>query len=221
MKFLILLGFFFLIENISTHKFNLSLEVEFSTPDNENFDWRDQGAVTPVKKQLGCESCYAFAAVETIETQYFLKTGHLRPLSAQQVVDCSKSFGNHGCKDGTIEKAFASIKKHGGVMAEDLYPYTGHDDKCSFRRSKATVTIRGYKQIPASEIALMNAVKKVGPVAAMMDFTQSLRIYKSGIYSEHDCESDVKQSVLIVGYGKVKGVEYWIIKNSWVIKKKN
>jgi C1A family cysteine protease len=64
-------------------------------------DWRKLGAVTSVKHQGQCESCYAFSAVGAIEGQYFFETGELRTFSEQQIVDCSKNHRNKGCEGGS------------------------------------------------------------------------------------------------------------------------
>lgn len=185
---------------------------------NQSLDWRDRGALSPVKNQFGCGSSYAFAAVEAIEAQYFIKTKSLLSLSEQQIVDCSKKFGNDGCQDGFIDKTYRYIRQQGGLMLETDYQYTGHtSNHCQFVENKKLVKIAGFRQIPVSELALFNAVTKIGPVAVVLNFKDSLRKYKKGIYSDPDCFTDKRQSVLVVGYGSENGIDYWIIKNSWVI----
>lgn len=185
---------------------------------NLHLDWRDRGALTPVKNQFGCASSYAFAVVESIEAQYFMKTKSLLSLSEQQVVDCSKQFGNDGCQDGFIDKTYKYIRQQGGLMLETDYRYTGRTStQCQFIRKKQLVKIAGFRKIPVSELALLNAVTKIGPVAVVLNYKDSLRMYKKGIFSDPDCFTDQRQAVLVVGYGNENGTDYWIIKNSWVI----
>lgn len=180
------------------------------------FDWRERGAVTPVKEQKGCLSDYAFAAVEAIESRHCIRTGNLLSLSVQQVIDCSDQFGNNGCHTGTIEATYRYIKTRGLNLFID-YPYVAQKNpRCKFNWNKIPVRINGFRELPGSEDALFNAVGKVGPVAVVLDFADSLRRYKSGIYSDSNCYSNEKHAALVIGYGSEKGVDYWILKNSWV-----
>ena len=75
---------------------------------NTSIDWRDQGAVSGVKNQYTCGSCYTFAAAAAIEGAYKLKTGTLVEFSTQQLLDCSSNsiFKNLGCKGGNMENTF-------------------------------------------------------------------------------------------------------------------
>ena len=57
-----------------------------------------------------------------MEGAYQIATGTLRSLSEQQLIDCSQSLGNQGCKGGQMRMGFDYIKANGGVDSEKDYP---------------------------------------------------------------------------------------------------
>ena len=184
----------------------------------DTVDWRDKGAVTSVKNQKQCGSCWAFSATGAIEGQHFLKTNRLVSLSEQNLIDCSKKYGNFGCNGGYPRKAFEYVQQNGGIDIEASYPYEAVDGTCQFSSSEVGATVTGYVRIPyANESALMEAVATVGPVSVLIDASQSSFMhYDSGVYSEPLCKRTIlDHAVLVVGYGAHNGWDYWLVKNSW------
>ncbi|XP_053123811.1 digestive cysteine proteinase 2-like isoform X2 [Hemicordylus capensis] len=187
----------------------------------ESLDWRLYGAVTPVKDQAVCGSCWSFATTGTLEGALFLKTGVLVPLSQQVLIDCSWGFGNQACDGGQEWNAFEWIMKHHGIASSESYgPYLGQNGYCHYNRSEPMAELSGYVHVaPGNATALKAALYKHGPVAVNIDAShKSFAFYANGIYYEPSCGNntmDLDHAVLAVGYGTLQGNGYWLIKNSW------
>lgn len=184
-------------------------------------DWRQQGAVTPVKNQGQCGSCWAFSATGSIEGQHFRKTGQLVSLSEQNLVDCATDYPNSGCDGGDMVAAFKYVIDNGGIDTEDSYPYQRGDHYyCRYNVQNIGATISNYVSIASGDQeALKEAVANVGPVSvAMYASLGSFSRYSSGIYYDARCGGEyyyLDHGVLLVGYGTEDGTDYWIVKNSW------
>merc|ERR1712168_42530 len=181
-------------------------------------DWRPKGAVTPVKDQKQCGSCWAFSATGSLEGQTFLKTGKLVSLSEQNLVDCSRKQGNMGCQGGLMDSAFQYIKENPGLDTEDAYPYEAKNGKCRYKASDIGATDTGFTDIASGdEDALKTAVATVGPISVAIDASgMKFQLYKHGIYNNRRCSRKrLDHGVLAVGYGTQEDVDYWLVKNSW------
>jgi len=109
-------------------------------------DWRTEKAVTPVKDQGQCGSCWAFSATGSIEGAYAIKNKSLVSFSEQQLVDCSSAQGNEGCNGGLMDAAFEYASKT-SLETEADYPYTASDDNCVASAGKGKLTLKGHKDV--------------------------------------------------------------------------
>ena len=184
-------------------------------PDNslmpDSIDWREKGAVTGVKNQGQCGSCWAFSATGALEGAVQIATGKLISLSEQQLVDCVSK--DNGCDGGAMDDAFEYVREH-GICTETQEPYEAKTETCESCESQLTfntcVDIASNNQWLLKEAVSRNPVS-VGIQADSPTF----RYYTGGIITDKNCGTKLNHGVLVVGYGEEKGQKYWLVKNSW------
>ncbi|KAK3146914.1 hypothetical protein QOZ80_3BG0274940 [Eleusine coracana subsp. coracana] len=144
-------------------------------------DWRSQDAVTPIKNQGQCQSCWAFVTAATIESLNKIRTGRLVSLSEQELIDCDPYDG--GCNLGYFVNGYRWVIENGGLTTAANYPYQARRNYCS--RNKAAnyaARISDYVQVPAGEANLQQAVARQ-PVAAAVEMGGNLQYYSGGVFS--------------------------------------
>ncbi|CAH0553763.1 unnamed protein product [Brassicogethes aeneus] len=184
-----------------------------------NMDWRQVGAVSPVRSQGMCAGCWAFAAAGALEGHNFRKTGSLVELSPQNLIDCTEG-GNNGCKGGNVNPAYDYVKNNPGIDTEPSYPYEAKDGPCRFKPETVGGVCTGYVDIAeGDEKGLEIAVATIGPVAVAISCRQTLQFYSEGVYFDPECGNqlkDLNHAVLVVGFGtEPDGKKYWLVKNSY------
>jgi len=182
--------------------------LEVAAPAND-IDWRDKGAVTPVKNQGQCGSCWAFSAIGIVEGWSFNKEGTLHDLSEQQLVDCAGSYGNQGCNGGWHDKAVDYLADGGSCLQTD-YPYTARGGAC---KKTCTPVVKPNKSVKGTTEAALTAALNNGPVGVAVDASGGFQSYHTGIFSG-PCGTNLNHAILAVGSNSTPS-KYWIVKNSW------
>lgn len=192
-----------------------------SVPDS--VDWVTAGAVTPVKNQGQCGSCWSFSTTGALEGAFFIKTGTLDSFSEQQLVDCDtrKNGGKDmGCNGGLMDNAFAWIEKNGGLCTETEYPYKSGTTKTGGSCDTSCEVVKGSEVKafvdvkPSSDEAMMTALSQQPVSIAIQADQKSFQLYKSGVFTD-SCGTGLDHGVLAVGYGTMSGKDYYRVKNSW------
>jgi C1A family cysteine protease len=187
-------------------------------------NWVTKGAVTDVKDQGQCGSCWSFSTTGALEGIYEIQTGKLVSFSEQQLVDCDKitnSVGprgkDHGCNGGLMENAFEWIHKNGGLCEEQVYPYVGTDGTCQTTcQTVPKSKIDSWVTVEPTDESFMTALTHQ-PVSIAIEADQrDFQLYQSGVFTGK-CGTNLDHGVLAVGYGTESGQDYYLVKNSWGI----
>lgn len=179
----------------------LTTEEEIVTP-NADIDWTTKGMVSPVKNQGSCGSCWAFSAVGVLES-WALSKGQTVNLSEQQLVDCSKSYGNEGCNGGFNYKGLAYVKDN-GITTTAAYPYTAKTGTCKVQGGSFKIT-----SVPTAKgCTNVASAIQLRPIGVSADATNWSK-YASGVFS--NCGRNLNHDILLVGLTSTN----YKIKNSW------
>jgi C1A family cysteine protease len=188
-----------------------------------SIDWRTKGAVTPVKDQGQCGSCWSFSATGAMEGAYKNKYGVLQSFSEQNFVDCdnrANGGSDLGCNGGLMDSAFSWAKKNGGICTEAGYPYVSGTTKtagtcqktCSKVANSAPIS---YVDVQINSDSAMMSALNLNPVSVAIEAdTREFQLYKSGVFTAA-CGTNLDHGVLAVGYGTEGTQDYYLVKNSW------
>jgi len=188
-----------------------------------SIDWTTKGAVTPVKDQGQCGSCWSFSTTGSMEGAYFLKNGKLESFSEQNFVDCdNRSNGgkDKGCNGGLMDNAFTWATKNGGICSEADYPYVSGTTKTAGTCNTGCTQVKNSAPKSHTDVtknsdsAMMSALAQQ-PVSIAIEADQKdFQLYKSGVFTG-TCGAKLDHGVLAVGYGTLNGVDFYKVKNSW------
>jgi cathepsin L len=185
----------------------------------DSWDWRQKGAVSSVKDQGMCGSCWAFSTAGMVEGCLVVSGGPLQDVSEQELVDCATPYGCYGCRGCWPENAmkYAEDKTKPALCGEE-YTYTARDGTCKDTQYKGITRLNGHAfSTLKDETALLDACYTKGPISVCIDASHgSFQNYHSGVYYEPACNPNfLDHAVLLVGWGVDNGDKYWIVKNSW------
>lgn len=187
---------------------------------SSKFDLREANALTPIRNQQSCGSCWAFAAIASIESSNLIINGATPDLSEQQLVNCVdypvNGFG--GCNGGNYSMAFQwLLDSDQSLKLENQLPYKNSQASCSIQPD-GTLKVANWKSIgrnPSKE-KIKDAIVKHGALSAAINAsTSSVLSYnpKEKLILDDPNTGKVSHAINVVGWDDEKGA--WLIKNSW------
>lgn len=198
------------------HIYNLTLQ-SAGEATAKSFDLRDVNALSPIKDQLQCGSCWAFSAIATLESSNLLINGKESDLAEQQLVDCVSFYRGGGCKGGDYTLALKWLADNSKKLkVETQRPYQAEQASCSLS-DEGFVRVANWKSIGVSpEIdVIKNAIVQHGALAAAVnadsDFIAHNPTKREVLDKPHIGKRN--HAINVVGWDDDRGA--WLIRNSW------
>jgi len=190
---------------------------EYVKSNATSVDWEEKGAVTPVKDQGQCGSCWSFSTTGALEGAHQIATGNLVSYSEMQFVNCDYGLlKNLGCNGGLMDKAFTYAESN-AITTEEAYPYVPSKGSCDKSKLEgATLKVQSFVDVKKNDADALKAQLDLGPVSVAIEADKrDFQSYTSGVLSGTGCGVNLDHGVLAVGYGVEDGVEFFRVKNSW------
>lgn len=197
--------------------------VLWDTASISEFDARTRGWVTPSKNQGSCGSCWAYAAVGTIESRILKDGGPDVILSEQQQISCNANM--EGCCGGSGSSLLFYYTNKPFTLGSA--PYAESGTRCPTKRTKHCKELQGapvnylaagYYTVQQTVDAMKTSLTLHGPSYFRYDVWDDFYTFWSnsaadGVYEQSSGANLGGHAVLLIGWSDVKGA--WLLKNSW------
>lgn len=192
--------------------------------DLSQFDARDCGVVPDSRDQMGCGSCWAFAAAAAFEISYCIMNPDVKPadidISEQHILSCAA-----GSCLGTLPEIPLRWMKNHRIEKESALRYQENNFYCPYEDAATDyiTTDWGYvdqaNPLYPSRKEIKEAVCRHGAVISCMKTTEKFHNDGNGTAEQRNSIATEKpllptnHIVTIVGWDDAKNA--WLIRNSW------
>jgi len=180
-------------------------------------------ALSPIRNQGACGSCWAFAAAGIVEASKRIRYGGVANISEQELIDCAGGLAHgviNGCNGFYIEPTMLHMQFDGVAKESNYAAYQAKDrGVCNNPYYRYSVSTWGWVGFGfATTQQIKNALCQYGPVATTIHATNLFQNYTGGVYQEKAKSSygpipTINHAVVIVGWDDAKGA--WRVRNSW------
>lgn len=150
-----------------------NVEILPEVPESYTVNWVTKGAVTAVKNQGDCGSCWSFSTTGSCEGVNQIANGNLLSFSEQQLMDCSWKYGDQGCNGGLMDNAFRYLVTKGNML-ESAYKYKAKSSfVCKYKASAVKFTPSGYADVQTNSVSQLAAAVAKNPVSIAVQANQA------------------------------------------------
>lgn len=185
---------------------------DMCSPSADAFTWEQY--LTPIRNQGACGSCWAFAAVGTLEASNSIVNGAGPDLAEQHALSCS---GGGTCSGGWYTPIYEWLGAgKDGLQLEDSVPYEASNGQCKAGgptpyEVETWGWVDAYDVVPSVD-EIKASMCKYGPLTAAVAATPAFIAYTGGTFDEKS-NTGVNHAIVLVGWDDQKGA--WLLRNSW------
>lgn len=180
-------------------------------------------ALSPIRNQGACGSCWAFAAAGIVEASKRIRYGGVANISEQELIDCAGGIGHpliDGCNGFFIEPTMLHLQVDGVAKESNYASYQARDrGRCDNPYYRYSVSTWGWVGFGYATVAqIKNALCQYGPVATTIEATNLFQDYTGGVFQQKPNSTygpvpSINHAVIITGWDDEKGA--WRVRNSW------
>lgn len=191
------------------------------------FDWRDQSALTAIRDQGSCGSCWTFSTVAPLESRILVAKKQTVDLSEQYLTSCN--LDGWDCPNGgsfahkyhyntpSADGLFGAVWETNFPYAADTPTPCGGPYERPFVLQNWAFLGNGPNDLNVSDAAIKQAIFTHGPVSCAVFAGPAFQAYRGGLFNTDESDpangGHGNHAINLVGWDDAQGC--WIMRNSW------